>query len=354
MVTALGLDWENSCAASRAGVLRVQALDHFRVQGIEPTDVEFVAGHEADLLTRGFEGKARLLRLLTGAFKDLRERLDRAITSLPVFLSLPGPERVVADEESGLDAMPSMQPLKETASVLVLRAAVLAKWSTDLRIESISTGNTSVAEALRDAGAAIGGGGAQYALIVAVDSLLDDWTLAWLHSMRRLKTPAVAAGLMPGEAAVAILVTGAPRTATSMGMVESLAFGGDAPWLDSDRPVTGRGTSTVIARLAAEANWPRNESPWLLSDHNGEYCRANDFGGALHRLVKLNRAFSDARIWHPAISFGDTASASGAVSIAAAAAAWKRNYAPSRQCCVVSCSEDGPRSAVLLKASGTS
>jgi len=352
MVSALGLDWENSCAASRAGVSRTGALDHYRVQGIEPTDVQFVAGHQVDLLTRGFEGKARLLRLLTGAFKNLRERLDGTVSSLPVFLSLPDPERVVADEASGLDPAPPMGPLKETAEVLVRRSAALANWSIQLRLEGISTGNTGVADAFKSSMAYNGGGSPQHALIVAVDSLLDDWTLAWLRSIKRLKTPAIAAGLMPGEAAVAVLVAGGGRQGESMGTVEAVAFGEDAPWFDTEHPVTGRGISAVVTSFASKVRWPDEGPPWLLSDQNGEFCRANDWGGAMNRLVGRDRAFSDARIWHPAASFGDTGSASAAVSIATALAAWNRNYAPSSRCCVVSCSDDGPRSAVLIKASG--
>src|SRR5690349_973039 len=98
MVSALGLDWETSCSAARAGLLRAAAVD-FRVQAGDPWEVMFATAHEVSLLTYGFEGDGRLLRLLTGAFRDLAKNAPFQTGPTPVFLSVPSVDRALLDDE---------------------------------------------------------------------------------------------------------------------------------------------------------------------------------------------------------------------------------------------------------------
>ncbi len=71
LVSALGCDAATSCAAARAGLVRSRVLDNFALRSAVDGEAEPVIGHPVSLLTRGFEGDARLMRLLQGALTDL-------------------------------------------------------------------------------------------------------------------------------------------------------------------------------------------------------------------------------------------------------------------------------------------
>jgi 3-oxoacyl-[acyl-carrier-protein] synthase-1 len=86
---------------------------------------------------------------------------------------------------------------------------------------------------------------------------------------------------------------------------------------------------------------------WVISDLNGEPYRAIDWGNALVRRI---RALAEPVLWCPALWFGDTGAASGAVALCLAARAFERSYAPAPWSLVLS-SADGPdRAAVIVTA----
>src|ERR1700712_2308009 len=60
----------------------------------------------------------------------------------------------------------------------------------------------------------------------------------------------------------------------------------------------------------------------------------------LFHLGRRGLAHPDRQLWFPAIGFGDTAAASGAVATCIALAAWERNYAPSERVSI--CSTSAP------------
>ncbi len=364
MVSALGLDWETCCAASRCGISRAAKLDHYKIQAGDPYAVELVVGHQVDLLTRGFEGRGRLLQLLAGALRDLR----RAITprrgdvgSLPFYLSLPAPHRTLTNIEITLDEelreemrakraeIPAVQGL-EAIEALLSQAADLAQWPYPVQLAAVSqSGHTATIDILDQCLKDMASGRISHAIVGAVDSLLDDQTLAWLGNTMRLKHAALATGLVPGEAAVFFVLSAGQSEPKCLAAIERLAFDQEDYSLESGKSPRGKGLSNVLRKIAGAADWPGTDSPWMLSDHNGEAYRANDWGWALQRLIASNPRFGEIQSWFPAITFGDTGGASTAVGVACAAAAWKRAYAPSPRCCI-SASSDGGRCAALLVA----
>jgi len=353
MVSALGLDWETSCAASRAGISQSAAINYYRVQAGDPWEVQFVTAHQATLLTQGFEGDGRLLRLLGGAFADLRRRAPANVGELPVFLSLPGPSGATLDDDAVEDDTGEPSPARTTderADDLLNRAAQLGKWQGRVRLAGVSTaGHTGFAEALQSCFSALTDQGLDSALVGAVDSLLDDETLGSLNDAKRLKHPAAPTGLVPGEAAVIFSVSRASiREQDVLCTVNALDFADQDQHFESDNAPNGKGLSAAIIQVAQREKWPGSDSPWILSDHNGEGYRAGDWGHTVHRLVGQDPAFAETHISFPAVSFGDTRAASGSVAAACAVAAWKRGYAPAARCCIVSSSDAGRRAAFLV------
>jgi 3-oxoacyl-[acyl-carrier-protein] synthase I len=364
MVTALGLDWQTSCAAARAGISRASPLQHYRVQGENADDVQFVSGHQAELLTQGFEGRTRLLRLLAGALKDLARNASGELNSVGwVYLALPDPARtfgnmeLIEDEEMReqarsrlVDAPWANDP--GDAEDLLLESAGMARWPGRLRLAAVSrSGPAGMLDVLQKCMTDIASGHVENAIVGGVDSLLDDETLGWLECTGRLKNPRLAAGLTPGEAAVLFLV-GRRETQTALGTIESVAIGTEDRPFQSGQASLGRGLSGAVSRLAKQERWPGQDHPWVVSDHNGEAYAGGEWGWALQRLAAAKILMQEAVLWLPAVWFGDTGTARVPAAVTCALAAWNRGYAPANRCVIIASQDDGRRAALLLDAPG--
>jgi 3-oxoacyl-[acyl-carrier-protein] synthase-1 len=353
MVSALGLDWRTSCAAGRARISRASPVDHYRIQAGDAMKIQFLVAHQIDLLTRGFEGQGRLLRLLAGAFADLRQRIPGSPGELPLFLVLPDPDRISiqAEESGGGSEETHPRPTREEMALdLVERAAQLGRWPGRVRLVSVSTGHTGLAEAFKNCVSALTRHEAELALVGAVDSLLDDDTINSLKAAGRLKHPQAPTGLMPGEAAVLFQVGRTSTAERSLGSIDAIGFSREQRHLVSGSASHGKALYAAIAEAGAKGGWPGPDAPWILADHNGEAYRANEWGFVLHRLVAGDRRFAETKASFPSMFFGDTGAASAAVAVANALAAWDRDYAIAPRCCVVSSADAAPRSAVLVRS----
>jgi 3-oxoacyl-[acyl-carrier-protein] synthase I len=371
MVSSLGLDWATSCAAARAGIMRAQGLQHYNLQVTAPCDVHPAVGYQVDLLTRGFEQRGRLLRLLTGALRDLwRDVLGRygnllsRACEVPVYLALPDENRIGAnsalmleegweearawDEEDSDDEEAFHEP------PLFEDAVRLSKWPRPVRLAAEDkAGPVSLLQLVERCHRDMRNGNAQWAIVGAVDSLLDDGTLTWLQKTGRLKTGVVPTGLMPGEAAVLFLVEIMNAGATSLGEFESTIVGVESSSLASGQQSSGAVLAHVIERAGTPVGWPSSSAPWIISDHNGEAYSANEWGCAVQRLTSRNNAFGHAQILFPAMVFGDTGCARLAVAMACALAAWERGYAQDSRCCIAGTSDEGVRGAAVLRSLST-
>jgi 3-oxoacyl-[acyl-carrier-protein] synthase-1 len=233
MVAALGADVATNCAAARAGLVRSSPIEHYAARSDVEGDVEAVIGHHAGFLTRGFEGETRLVRLVQGALSDLivqsSGRIDwngpeRFYVSLPdVHRPWSGLE-LIADEAARQkraeaharrqreEAEDDTSGNAATARRIVRKGAAGANWpaAQSRRPSSASPvhagGLQAVAAALRD----LASGMTETAVVVGVDSWLDETTLEWLDATGRLKRDGMPVGLQPGEAGVAIALRSNP------------------------------------------------------------------------------------------------------------------------------------------------
>jgi 3-oxoacyl-[acyl-carrier-protein] synthase-1 len=368
MVASLGYDARTCCAAARAGLVRPFMLDALKV----PTPVEGepapTIGHAASLLTRGFEGDARLVRLLQGVLTDLSAHAYTQAQGVRsgFYLSLPDPRRIYG----GLELIPSEatrkekekeaadaddEPDVERPSRLLAQAAELARWRGTPQVRGVVTsGHAGGIEALNAASLDLAAGSIDVAIVLGVDSLLDEDTLYWLQATYRLKTAANPVGLPPGEAAAAILIettAGAQaRQRPTIANVLNVTVGAEAQSLLSGAPPVGSELARVLAAAGELAGW-RDETPaWLVVDHNGETYRAAEWGHAVVRLRGEYAAVANAKLWYPAAALGDTGAASSVVGMCVALAAIERGY-NAAPCCVISAtSEAEPRAVAVLAA----
>jgi 3-oxoacyl-[acyl-carrier-protein] synthase-1 len=358
MVSSLGADAATSCAAARAGLSRPRVLPNYRIRSEVEGDVEPVIGHPAAFLTHGFEGVARLSRLAQASLDSLRATAPQfAWQERPhaFYLSVPDPRRntigIDPDPEEGEDAGEAGRPPIDGAAFaggVLSHGAALARWPGEPEVRFASTcGHCGGISALETAVRDLDAGAVEAAVVLAVDSLLDEETLDWLQGAGRLKCDGAPAGLQPGEAGVAILLQasaldGTPRPATT---IRSVATGAEPRSYASGRVSVGEGLCDVLARASRDVSLER---AWIVSDHNGETFRATEWGSTLVRLRAVHPAFAQATFWHPAASFGDTGAASALVSVAVAARAFARAYNAAELALVGSASDTGERGALAL------
>jgi 3-oxoacyl-[acyl-carrier-protein] synthase-1 len=363
MACSLGLDAGTACAAARAGILRAQRLDYFKVRSPKADEMEEIAAHPAPRITMGFEDSARLTILLAAGLRDLSASAAEIGPAVSCYLSAPSPlrpltgsalldpakDRKVQAREGG---EPELEPIPaEDARTMLSNACNLAGWPGELDLRFISgSGHTGVAEALRHAMADLRAGVVSGAIVGGVDSLLDEATLGWLHSLGRLKTFSQPTGLQPGEAcALTYLERPQPRR-PAIAAISDAWTASEPGYLLSGKPPRGTGLSEVLFPAAARANLQNADLAWLITDQNGEYYRALEWGNAVPRLIARFPAVSRASLWNPAASLGDTGAASGAVAVCIAVRAFARNYAPYPAALVTS-SSDGPfRAALMISA----
>lgn len=367
MVTALGYDAPTVCAGARAGLSRSSVIEHYRVRSEVEGDPEAVVGHQASLLTRGFEGEARLVRLAQGGLTDLlvqTAKVDWQTRRHHFYLSLPDVRRthegsrLIADDEarqahtekqSQLPPDQAAATNKAKAERILRRAAALAHWPVPpvMRFQTFS-GHAGGLEATQAALADLQAGVTEIAVLVGVDSLLDEDTLDWLQQCGRLKCDGAPAGFQPGEAAVAIALTAQPLPADQvLGLVRSTALAQEQRTLIGGATAAGEALTEALAQCWAA---DRGENPWLITDQNGEVYRATDWGHAVVRLRARFESFADPVLWYPTIFFGDTGAASALTGICMAVHAWVRSYAPARTALIAAASDGAGRAALRLES----
>jgi 3-oxoacyl-(acyl-carrier-protein) synthase len=186
-------------------------------------------------------------------------------------------------------------------------------------------------------------------LVGAMDSCLDPEFLLAAAVKGVLKTPKNPVGFVPGEAAAfALLERTADARRAAARPIASFTCGPLVPGgFDrfSDKPPDG----VVLARairslLATEAG--RADVGLVIGDLNGDDYRARNWGGALPRV--RSRGVTNAPMWIPALGFGETGSAAGAVGLCLAARAMERGHL--RGAALAWLSDESGAAAALLVA----
>lgn len=373
MVTSLGLDVHNVCAAARAGIVNPTPLETYALPRPLGGDAECAVGHVVPMVTGGFQGEIRLTRLLDAALKDLQqqapdspwlERTTRCYLSLPDPHRLHRGEALVGDPEDREDfvaqaAEALREPIdSEMPQRLVANARHLSKWQGELQpAPGYALGHAGFAEVLQRACDDLRSGRVSMAVVAGVDSLVEDATLAWLERTGRLKTPDIGAALCPGEACACVLLETAEsarkRGASILAWMASVHQGTEHQPLLAGEPSTGRGMAAVLDEAASSAQWRDAGSAWLVVDQNGEIYRAMEWGNAWVRLLASRPALDEPVLWYPAMSFGETGAASAPLGICMVVSAMARGYAPAPSAVIASSNEGSGRAAVVVRRVST-
>jgi hypothetical protein len=356
MVSALGCDAATACAAARAGIRRARRLDYFRLRS--DGEKESVAGHPVPIVAAGFEGRARLLRLLTAGMADLGSPGGEAA----FYLSMPEPHRCftgirLVQDDAAREALigrvgtdePPREISRDEVQLLLSTAAGHAGWPGRATLRFVScAGHAGVAEAMERAIADLRSGAVEEAVVGGVDSLLDEDTLQWLQNTGRLKTKGVPAGLQPGEACALVRLRAGRKAGTDdapLAAVEAVRTAMEPDPFLTGAPSRGTGLVEALSTVAE----PDADRAWVICDQNGESYRAAEWGYALCRMAGRFRGLAGSVVWYPAASFGDTGAASGAIAVCLAARAIERGYAPLTPAIVTMCSDGPARGALRIR-----
>lgn len=309
LVSSVGHDVVTACAAIRAGISRPAPIpEHPCVDLIEHEATPLV-GHPITPITDGFCSGARWLQIAPLAFDDLlafgqlgREPVYWQRTAIVVLLpSLVGP-RFEHDERARLELLtPSFE-----AAIATRLPAGCAK----LLVRG--QGRAGLAQLVIEAPQLLRELGVDRLAVVAVDSYLDPFALNWLQTAGRLKDDFTPTGLVPGEAAAALMLEPAGRHQARARARLVLAGVATAPGFEAEQQLE-RGRA--LAGLLRPALTQRTAA--IYSDLNGETWRAEAHGYCLGQLGSGVLARVEMR--HPASEVGDVGAASLAMQCTLAA-----------------------------------
>jgi 3-oxoacyl-[acyl-carrier-protein] synthase-1 len=331
MISPVGLNAVQSCAAVRAGVNRFQEFEDYLCQPGEPElDFEPMKGARVPALGLGTE---RFADLMQAALQDLIQnaQLTRArIPELGMYLATPDSTRIGPPE---------------------IFAESIGKASDGLfqELRAFAGGNAGFFLALEEAIAALSQGRCRAAVVAAVDSYHLAPVLALLDEAGRLSSERNLDGFLPGEAAAAILVesrsAAESRGASVLATLQGVGRASEEKTVHGDVPSSGIGLAQAISAVVGSRGGPA-AIDWVACDMNGESYRASEWGHCQVNLLELFRGLR--HVWHPADCLGDVGGASGAVLACLVARAFQRGYAPADHCLVWASSDEGLRAATLL------
>jgi 3-oxoacyl-[acyl-carrier-protein] synthase-1 len=305
MVSPVGYSAAATCAALRAGVAAFEELDYPDNNGMP------LKGARIDAIAPAKRGRERLIALARLAMEHIDADAAVALpwSQMPIILCTR--ERDVPGTR--LNGILSGLRLPD-GSMLTQR-----------RTAHIPNGQTSAFVALLQARKMLAEGNDPACLLLALDSLIDARTLAWLDGQMRLKTSAVTDGLIPGEAACLAVVSRVPLRPHFV-VVRGLGLGTETATAANEEPFRADGLTAALRAALAEARIEMHDVAFRLSDVAGESYAFEEL--VLAQMRNMRKTRPEQRLWHAGDCIGDTGAAAGLIQFAWAEQAFHRGYAP--------------------------
>jgi 3-oxoacyl-[acyl-carrier-protein] synthase-1 len=360
MVTALGYTAAASCAAARAGILRLRELEGAAVRDPATGESEAVTGHFVRGYTDGFVGLGRLARLGTGALTDLIETspaIDWRRTGLFLTttsdLYLRERARVAPLEEDVPDGPDSDELGRRRELVLERLGPLLARAAgIPLRadLQRVVTGDgCGLLELLDLVDQQLREGRIGRAVVGSADSLVGPEIVPVLDHFGVLKTAARPVGFLPGEAAAMLLVEPGEDVRPGDVTLEGGALAHEPTSRLEDRAPTGRALHSAVTAVLHSLPEAGRDVRLVVGGLNGDAHRALDWGNALPRL--RHAGLPDA-VTHrlPAAAFGELGAASSAAAVCLAISALRGGWADGDTALLWFSDDAGPRGALCVRA----
>lgn len=298
LTSPVGLYSESACAALRAGISAFEELSYVDNLG-DPVVGAFIPN-----ISKELKKEDKLLLMLTQAVSECVERIEGLnLSKVPIFVCLAEEGRPGGDFD--------------LSSTIIGRVEQTLKLNFDSKFsKTICKGHTSAFEALIEIRALMKKGLIRQALLCGVDSYINAGSLLWLDQYQRLKTKNNSDGVIPGEAAGAVIVSKIARHDNDCRntIIGSLGTGEESTTVLDDAPLMAKGMTKAIQSALNEANLKMHEIDLRMTDVTGE---AYYFKEQLYSKMKIQR--KDAKqfvdLWHSSENIGDVGSVSGLVQL---------------------------------------
>ena len=335
-VTAAGLTAPQTCAAIRAGVTGFSMDSLSEPFGAEQT----VARIPANWRLKRDAGQW----LVNLAARAIRESVQDAAQNDPVptdrtalFLTPPECHRT--------------HPAYDHIAPSVLLNAIFGACEMSFHQSSraVDGGAAAGLGLLAQASTLLAQGAVNRVILAGVDSLLNPTDLARLMAANRLAGGSNSQGLIPGEGAAAVVLSPhSPGIRQPTCAVLSVASAREETSVLSEGFSQGRAMLSAL-REASRKGEADGEPfvEFVLSNGNGERYAAWESMITRARFYRTRRQRIPTAM--PAMSAGETGSASAALALVVARDAFAHGYAPGRVAMVEIASDDGLRSAAMLR-----
>jgi len=305
MVCSVGLNAAAACAAMRAGIANFAELPYHDNQG-EPIIGAMVPG-----LARTFKREEHLIEILAMALVDcLQKKTLGPSADIPLLVSLAEPERPggcagLADSIIGR-----------------LQNKLNINFHPDLS-QTIQKGHTGGFDALRTA-----------------RKLLQHW---------RLKTDENSDGVIPGEAAAAVLLQRQAEPDIKIGVrITGLGFGYEKANVLSEEPLLGLGLTEATRGALVGAGIKMHEIDFRISDVTGESYGFKEQALVIARLLRVHRE-EGLPIWHCSENSGDSGASAGISQLVVAFHAFLKGYAPGDRAMCCTSAVPGERAVAVIE-----
>ncbi len=324
LTTAVGLDYDATCAAIRAGIDNFQEIFFYTAKG------QWVIG--AQVPVEGpIYGIPRLARLLNSTLHEVLDQITE-VNPVKIPLLLVIAETARPGRLAGLD----QYLLDETCGPENLCFHPSSRLFPDGRVGG--------AKALRYARDLPQDKTITHALIAGADTYLVAPTLLHLEDEHRLLTPDCTNGFLPGEATSCVVVT---RDDGAEGLVcQGLGFGNEPAPISSPQPLRAEGLAASIASAMTEAGQSWEDVDYRITDISGEHYGFKEAALAPARSMRILKETFD--FWHPADCIGEVGAAVLPTMLAVALHAARNGYAPGAGVLAHLSNDDGQRAAILL------
>jgi len=331
MVCSVGLNAAAACAAMRAGIANFAELPYHDNQG-EPIIGAMVPG-----LARTFKREEHLIEILAMALVDcLQKKTLGPSADIPLLVSLAEPERPggcagLADSIIGR-----------------LQNKLNINFHPDLS-QTIQKGHTGGFDALRTARKLLLDTRIPACLICGVDSYINASSLLWLDQHWRLKTDENSDGVIPGEAAAAVLLQRQAEPDIKIGVrITGLGFGYEKANVLSEEPLLGLGLTEATRGALVGAGIKMHEIDFRISDVTGESYGFKEQALVIARLLRVHRE-EGLPIWHCSENSGDSGASAGISQLVVAFHAFLKGYAPGDRAMCCTSAVPGERAVAVIE-----
>jgi 3-oxoacyl-[acyl-carrier-protein] synthase-1 len=327
-VTSVGLSALQSCAAIRAG------LSAFSEVMLFPPPREPVLG--ARVPAREHLKSPPEQWLVSMATRAIREsiadrHLDARTTALLV--ALPDAHRRHAAVRGGAAAI--LRGIEDRLQATFHSSSM-----------AIERGRAGAFEALFLARRLLEGEVVRACLVGGVDSLVNGADAQRLSTAGRLHDFDNPQGVIPGEGAAFLLLTGDSRTERAIVQLAGIGLDREVDTALGERYAVGQGFRRAWTAAVESAGCDEAQVSFRVSDMTGERYHAWDSILASNRFYRTPR--TGLRVWYPAACTGDLGAAAGALSVVFAANAIAQGFAPGPTAMCEGSSDDGLRAGCVV------